>query len=57
MSDNFYNLLDYYRSKGLTKKLVEQNLLTQEEAQNILEKLKQHYKIQEIIDDSHISNI
>lgn len=57
MDNDFYNLLDYYRSISIAKKLVEQNLLTQEESQNILEKLKQYYKIKEIIDDSHISNI
>lgn len=57
MNNTFYNLLDYYRSKEFAKKLVEKNLLTQEESQNILTKLKQHYKIQEIIDESYISDL
>lgn len=57
MEDRFYNLLNYYRSVSIAKKLVEQGILTQEELQKILEKLKQDYKIKEIIDDSHISNV
>lgn len=57
MNNDFYNLLHYYRSASVAKKLVEQNILTQEESKHILEKLKQYYKIQKIIDISHISNI
>ena len=57
MDNNFYNLLDYYRSVSIAKKLVEQNILTQQESEKILEKLKQYYKIQEIIDESHISDV
>lgn len=57
MEDKFYNLLDYCRSKSVSKKLVEQNLLTDEEARAILQKLKQQYKIQEILDEFEISGL
>lgn len=57
MNNQFYNLLNYYRSINIARKLTDQNLLTQKESQSILEKLKQYYKIQEIIDDSHMSNV
>lgn len=57
MEDKFYNLLDYCRSMSVSKKLVEQNLLTNDEAQTILRKLKQQYKIQEILDEFEISGL
>lgn len=57
MEDKFYSLLDYCRSMSVSKKLVEQNLLTNDEAQTILKKLKQQYKIQEILDEFEISGL
>ena len=57
MNNTFYNLLNYYRSQSMAKKLVEKQIITQEESQHILEKLKQHYKIQEIIDGSYIFDL
>ena len=57
MNNQFYNLLDYLTSVNIAKKMVQQNILTQEESQQILEKLKQYYKINEIIDDSHIFGV
>ena len=57
MEDKFYNLLDYCRSMSVSKKLVEQNMLTNDEAQTILKKLKQQYKIQEILDEFEISGL
>lgn len=53
MDNNFYNLLNYYRSISIAKKLVEQKILTQGESQNILDKLKQYYDI----DNSEISDL
>lgn len=53
MDNNFYNLLNYYRSINIAKKLVEQKILTQDESQNILDKLKQYYDI----DNSEISDL
>jgi hypothetical protein len=57
MNHKFYNLLDYLKSISIANKMVQQNILTQEESQQILQKLKQHYKIDENIDDSQISVI
>jgi hypothetical protein len=57
MNKNFYNLLDYYRSVSMAKKMVKNNILTESESKDILKKLKQHYKIQEILDENHISEI
>ncbi len=57
MNKNFYNLLDYYRSVSIAKKMVKNNILTESESKDILKKLKQHYKIQEILDENHISEI
>ena len=50
MDNRFFKLLDYYRSISISKKLIEQNILTEEESKNILNKLKKQYKVQEIID-------
>lgn len=44
MNKNFYNLLDYYRSVSIAKKMVKNNILTESESKDILKKLKQHYK-------------
>lgn len=57
MEDKFYSLLDYCRSISISKKLVEQNIITAEESQSILRKLKQQYKIQEILDEFEISGL
>lgn len=57
MNNNFYNLLNYYKCVSISKKLIEQRVLTKEESESILEKLKQHYKIQEILDESNISDL
>ena len=57
MEDKFYSLLDYCRSISVSKKLVEQNIITAEESQSILKKLKQQYKIQEILDEFEISGL
>jgi argininosuccinate lyase len=51
MDSKFYNLLDYLKSVSIAKKMVQQNILTQEESQQILQRLKQYYKINENIDD------
>ena len=54
MEEQFNNLLKYYRSISMAKQLVKQNLLTQEESQQILEKLKKYYKI---IDENNMSSL
>lgn len=54
MEEQFNNLLNYYRSVSIAKKLVEQNILTQNESQLILDKLKKNYKI---IDEYNISSL
>jgi hypothetical protein len=54
MEEQFSNLLNYYRSVSIAKKLVEQNILTQNESQLILDKLKKNYKI---IDEYNISSL
>ena len=45
MNDIFYNTLNYYKIVSIAKKMVEQNMLTNQECTYILEKLKQYYKI------------
>ena len=57
MNNKFFKLLDYYRSVSISKKLVEQNILTDEESKNILNKLKKQYKVQEIIDEFEMSEL
>ncbi len=57
MDDKFYKLLNYYRSVSISKKLVEHNILTDEESKNILNKLKNQYKVQEIIDEFKMSDL
>ena len=55
--NKFYNLLNYYQSISLSKKLIAKGLLTENESQQIIKKLKENYKIQEIIDESYISEV
>ena len=57
MDNKFFKLVDYYRSVSISKKLVEQNILTDEESKNILNKLKKQYKVQEIIDEFEMSDL
>lgn len=57
MDNKFFNLLDYYRSVSVSKKLIDQNILTDEESKSILSKLKKHYKVQEIIDEFEMSDL
>ena len=57
MDERFNNLVAYYRSVSISKKLVEQHILTHEESQYILRNLKQQYKIQEILDEESISEL
>ena len=57
MDNKFFKLVDYYRSISISKKLVEQNILTDEESKNILNKLKKQYKVQEIIDEFEMSEL
>ena len=57
MDDKFYKLLNYYRSVSMSKKLVEHNILTDEESKNILNKLKNQYKVQKIIDEFEMSDL
>ena len=57
MDNKFFKLLDYYRSVSISKKLIEQNILTDEESKNILNKLKKQYKVQEIIDEFEMSDL
>ena len=57
MDNRFFKLLDYYRSISISKKLIEQNILTEEESKNILNKLKKQYKVQEIIDEFEMSEL
>lgn len=57
MDNKFFKLLDYYRSVSISKKLIEQNILTDEESKNILNKLKKQYKVQEIIDEFEMSEL
>ena len=57
MDNRFFKLLDYYRSVSISKKLIEQNILTDEESKNILNKLKKQYKVQEIIDEFEMSDL
>lgn len=55
MNNNFYNLLHYYQSISLSKKLISKGIITENESQQIISKLKEHYKITEIIDENHMS--
>ena len=55
--DKFYKLLNYYQSISLSKKLTSEGILTKEESQQIISKLKENYKIQEIIDESYIPEV
>lgn len=55
--DKFYNLLNYYTSISLSKKLISTNIITNDESQQIISKLKEYYKIKEIIDDSYMSEV
>ena len=57
MNNNFYNLLNYYKSISLSKKLISEGIITENESQQIIYKLKEYYKIPEIIDESYMSNI
>ncbi len=57
INNTFYNLLNYYRSVSISKQLTSKGLLTEQESKNILEKLRQYYKIQEILDEAYISDI
>lgn len=57
MNNKFFQLLDYYRSVSISKKLIQQNILTEEESKNILNKLKKQYKVQEIIDEFEMSDL
>lgn len=45
MDEKLYNELCYYKSISIAKNLVKKNILTEQESQQILEKLKQYYKI------------
>lgn len=49
---NISNYIDYYRSISIAKKCVELQLLTKQEAAEIIEKLKKHYQI---IDEHEIT--
>ena len=57
MDNKFFKLVDYYRSVIISKKLIEQNIITEEESKNILNKLKKQYKVQEIIDEFEMSDL
>lgn len=50
IDNNFYNLLNYYQSISISKNMISKGILTEDESQQIISKLKKYYKIQEIID-------